>query len=36
MNAGIIANDRGLWPERPVFAKDASNPRIEITITHED
>jgi crossover junction endodeoxyribonuclease RusA len=34
-DAGIIANDKGLWPERPVFAKDAANPRIEITITKE-
>ena len=34
-DAGIIANDRGLWPERPEFFKDTSNPRIEITITQE-
>ena len=34
-DAGIIANDRGLWPERPEFFKDAGNPRIEITITQE-
>lgn len=35
-DAGIIANDKGLWPERPVFAKDSINPRIEITITKEN
>lgn len=34
-DSGIIANDKGLWPERPVFAKDTGNPRIEITITEE-
>jgi len=34
-DAGIVQNDRGLWPERPTFAKDAENPRIEITITPE-
>lgn len=34
-DAGIIANDKGLWPERPVFAKDTGNPRMEITITEE-
>ena len=35
-DAGIVTNDRDLWPERPVFAKDAANPRIEITITPEE
>jgi hypothetical protein len=35
-DAGIIVNDRALWPERPVFAKDSRNPRIEITITKEN
>jgi hypothetical protein len=34
-DAGIVANDRGLWPERPEMFKDAKNPRIEITITPE-
>jgi crossover junction endodeoxyribonuclease RusA len=34
-DSGIIANDKSLWPERPVFEKDTSNPRIEITITSE-
>ena len=34
-DSGIIANDKGLWPERPTFEKDAENPRIELTITGE-
>lgn len=34
-DSGIIANDKGLWPERPVFAKDTKNPRVELTITRE-
>jgi len=34
-DAGVIANDKGLWPERPVIDKDAKNPRIELTITEE-
>lgn len=34
-DSGIIINDKSLWPERPVFEKDTSNPRIEITITSE-
>lgn len=34
-DSGIVANDKGLWPERPVFEKDSNNPRIEITITGE-
>lgn len=35
-DSGIIANDKGLWPERPVFAKDSRNPRLELTITGEE
>jgi len=35
-DAGIIANDRDLWPERPTISKDKENPRIEITITEEN
>jgi len=35
-DSGIILDDKALWPERPVFAKDASNPRLEITITSEN
>lgn len=34
-DAGIVANDRGLWPERPVFNVSAGAPRIEIIITEE-
>jgi crossover junction endodeoxyribonuclease RusA len=34
-DSGIIINDKALWPERPVFAKDSENPRVEITITSE-
>ena len=34
-DAGIILDDKSLWPERPVFEKDASNPRVELTITGE-
>lgn len=34
-DAGVVVNDRGLWPERPEISKDAKNPRIELTITEE-
>lgn len=34
-DAGIIINDKALWPERPEFDKDWKHPRIEITITRE-
>jgi len=34
-DAGIILDDKSLWPERPVFAKDKENPRLELTITGE-
>lgn len=34
-DAGVITNDKGLWPERPEMFKDAENPRIELTITPE-
>lgn len=34
-DAGIILDDKSLWPERPVFERDASNPRVELTITGE-
>ena len=34
-DAGIVANDRGLWPERPKFERTTRMPRIEITITEE-
>ena len=34
-DAGVIANDKDLWPERPQIFKDPANPRIELTITEE-
>lgn len=34
-DSGIILDDKALWPERPTFAKDSRNPRVEITITEE-
>lgn len=34
-DAGLIANDSGLWPERPEFYTDKDNPRVEITFTKE-
>jgi hypothetical protein len=34
-DAGIIVNDRALWPERPVFRVDKMNPRVELTISAE-
>lgn len=34
-DAGIVEDDKGLWPLRPVFATDKENPRVELTITPE-
>lgn len=34
-DAGVVANDKGLWPERPEIAKDKANPRVVLTITEE-
>jgi len=34
-DAGLIANDKELWPLRPVIGKDKANPRIELTISQE-
>ena len=34
-DAGIVANDSGIWPERPEFAVDTRNPRVVITLTEE-
>ena len=34
-DAGIVSNDRGLWPLRPEIFTDRANPRIELTITEE-
>lgn len=35
-DAGVVENDRGLWPERPQFFKDRDDPRVELTITQEE
>ena len=35
-DAGIIVNDRALWPERPEFRVDKANPRVELTISAEE
>lgn len=34
-DAGVILNDRNLWPERPEFRKCERMPRVEITIEPE-
>lgn len=34
-DAGLVVNDSGLWPERPEFHVDKTNPRLEITFTKE-
>ena len=34
-DAGVILNDRNLWPERPEFRKSERMPRVEITIEPE-
>jgi hypothetical protein len=31
-DAGLVENDRELWPERPVIGKDKDNPRLVLTI----
>lgn len=35
-DAGIVSNDRDLWPERPVFFKTDRFPRVEIHIEPEE
>lgn len=35
-DAGIVKNDRGLFPERPRFVKTDRMPRVELEITNED
>jgi len=35
-DAGIIENDRGLWPARPKFHKDSQRPRVELRIVRDD
>lgn len=32
-DAGIVANDKNLWPERPAIQRVERLPRVEITIT---
>ena len=34
-DAGVIENDKNLWPLRPVIVLRDKNPRIELTITQE-
>ena len=34
-DAGVIENDKNLWPLRPVIYTKQKNPRIELTVTQE-
>ena len=34
-DAGLVRNDRNLWPDRPSMDKDAANPRVVITVREE-
>jgi Holliday junction resolvase RusA-like endonuclease len=34
-DAGVIENDKNLWPERPVIVTRNKNPRVELVITEE-
>jgi hypothetical protein len=34
-DAGIVADDRGLWPDRPVFSTDRKCPCVVLTVTEE-
>jgi Holliday junction resolvase RusA-like endonuclease len=34
-DAGVIENDKNLWPERPVIVTKDANPRVELVITGE-
>jgi crossover junction endodeoxyribonuclease RusA len=34
-DAGVIENDKNLWPERPVIVTSDKNPRVELVITEE-
>jgi hypothetical protein len=34
-DAGVIENDKELWPERPVIVTRDKNPRVELVITEE-
>jgi crossover junction endodeoxyribonuclease RusA len=35
-DAGLVADDKELWPLRPIIGKDAEFPRIELTISPEE
>ena len=35
-DAGIVTNDKGLWPERPVINTGAHWPEVEITVEGEE
>lgn len=35
-DAGIIENDRGLWPERPMIETGASWPEMVLTVEEEE
>ena len=34
-DAGLVGNDRNLWPDRPRFEKCLTMPRVELTVTPE-
>ena len=34
-DAGVIVNDKNLWPERPVIVTKDKRPRVELVITEE-
>jgi crossover junction endodeoxyribonuclease RusA len=34
-DAGVIKNDKNLWPERPTITRVDSMPRVELEINHE-
>ena len=34
-DAGVVVNDRGIWPERPVIVKNRPWPQVVLTITEE-
>jgi len=35
-DAGVIENDKNLWPERPVIVTRDKNSRVELTVTEEN
>jgi hypothetical protein len=35
-DAGVIENDKELWPERPMIVTRDKNPRVELTVTEEN